>query len=66
MEKQKMLPKRKTISLLIKRGEIMKQIIFCISMTKDLYEKVKEQAKSKEMTVACYIRQAVIEYMERR
>ena len=44
----------------------MKQIKFCISMKKDLYDKVKEHAKSKEMTVACYIRQAVIEYMERR
>ena len=43
----------------------MKQVKFCISMTKDLYEKVKEQAKSKEMTVACYIRQAVIDYIER-
>lgn len=43
----------------------MKQIKFCISMTKDLYEKVKAQAKAKEMTVACYIRQAVIDYIER-
>ena len=29
----------------------MKQIKFCISMTKDLYEKVKTQAKAKELTV---------------
>ena len=43
----------------------MKQVKFCISMTKSLYEKVKEQAKAKEMTVACYIRQAIIEYSER-
>ena len=43
----------------------MKQIKFCISMTKELYVKVKEQAEAREMTVACYIRQAVIEYMER-
>ena len=50
-----------------KRKEVkkMKQVKFCISMPKDLYEKVKEQAKSKEMTVACYIRQAVIDYIER-
>lgn len=43
----------------------MKQIKFCISMTQELYNKVKECAKAKEMTVACFIRQAVIEYMER-
>lgn len=48
-----------------KRGDKMKQIKFCISMTKDLYEKIKAQAKAKEMTVACYIRQAVIDYIER-
>lgn len=43
----------------------MNQIKFCLSMTKDLYEKIKEQAQSKEMTVACFIRQAVINYIER-
>lgn len=43
----------------------MKQVKFCLSMTKDLYEKIKAKAKEKEMTVACYIRQSVIEYMER-
>jgi predicted DNA-binding protein len=34
-------------------------------MTKELYEKVKEKAREKEMTVACYVRQAVINYIER-
>ena len=43
----------------------MGQIKFCLSMTKDLYGKVKEKAKEKEMTIACFIRQAVIDYMER-
>ena len=43
----------------------MKQIKFCISMTKDLYEKVKTQAKAKELTVASFIRLVVIDYIER-
>ena len=49
----------------LKREPKKETIKMSLSFTQNFYNKVKAQAKAKEMTVACYIRQAVIEYMER-
>lgn len=42
-----------------------KQMKFCISFNEDFYKKLKRCATQKQMSVACYIRQAIMEYMER-
>lgn len=43
----------------------MKQVKFCMSMTEKLYNEVKELAEAREMTIACFIRQAIKFYIER-
>lgn len=53
------------IKKILKGGEHMKQVKFCMSMTEKLYKEVKELAEAKEMTVACFIRQAIKFYIER-
>lgn len=41
----------------------MEQMKFCISIKRSLYELIRERANERDMSIACYIRQAVIEYM---
>lgn len=48
-----------------KRGDKMKkQIKFCISFNEEFYKKLKRCAAQKQMSIACYIRQAIMEYMK--
>lgn len=43
----------------------MKKRSFCLFLSLDLYEKIKEQAKKKNMSMTCYIVQAILDYIER-
>ena len=43
----------------------MKKRSFCLFLDFDFYEKVKAQAKKRSMSMTCYIKQAIIDYIER-
>lgn len=49
----------------LKREPKKETIKMSLSFTENFYNKVKANAKAKELTVASFIRLAVIEYMER-
>lgn len=41
------------------------QVKYCMSFTQEFFKQVKERAAEKQMTVACFIRQALIAYMKK-
>lgn len=43
----------------------MKKRSFCLFLNLDLFDKVKERAKEKNMSMTCYIVQAILAYFER-
>ena len=42
----------------------MVQMKYCISFTKEFYEKIKRCANSRNVTVASYIKEAIAQRME--
>ena len=46
------------------RGINMLQIKYCLSMTENFYNKVKYNAEKSGLTIASYIRYAVMKFME--
>lgn len=43
----------------------MKKRSFCLVLNVDLFNKIKEQAQKRSMSMTCYIVQAIIDYVER-
>ena len=46
------------------RGINMPQIKYCLSMTENFYNRVKSHAEKSGLTIASYIRYAVMKFME--